>query len=250
MQVVVDNLITNCELSGKGKLVLLLHGWGDSLRGLAPLQSELSKHYRVLSVDLPGFGNTEAPPAVWGLDEYGRFLAALLRKLELDELYALIGHSNGGAIAIRAIAREVLSPKKLVLLAASGIRSDQSARRFAFQVIAKTGNVATAWLPNRYRDALRRNLYGAAGSDLFVMPQLQETFKKTVRQDVQADAHTLKLPVLLVYAADDETVPLKHGEKYHHLIVGSTLKVVQTGGHFLHQQQLPVVADSIEGFLK
>src|SRR5580700_3237923 len=122
MQVVVDNLLTNCELTGKGKLVLLLHGWGDSLQGLQQLHTQLAKHYRVLSVDMPGFGATEAPKDVWSLDNYSHFVADLIKKLELPSPYAAIGHSNGGAVVIRAVSLGAIAPERIVLLAASGIR--------------------------------------------------------------------------------------------------------------------------------
>jgi pimeloyl-ACP methyl ester carboxylesterase len=250
MQVVVDDLITNCELSGKGKLVLLLHGWGDSLHGLHALQSALAKHYQVLAVDLPGFGSTEAPKTVWNLDDYAGFIAALLKKLELPQPYGVIGHSNGGAVAIRAISLHLLDPKRLVLLAASGIREKQHARRLALKVIAKTGNAATLWMPDRYRQALRKSLYGAAGSDLLVMPQLQETFKKTVRQDVQADAKNIAAPTLLIYAADDEAVPLSSGHRYQQLIANSKLEVMHESGHFVHLDQPEKVLHLIEEFLQ
>jgi len=250
MQVVVDNLVTNCELTGTGKLVLLLHGWGDSLQGLQPLQAKLAKHYRVLSVDMPGFGSTEAPKDVWSLDNYSHFIADLLKKLDLPNPYAAIGHSHGGAVVIRAISLGLLAPKRVVLLAASGVRSNQHAKRFAFKVIAKTGNAATLWMPERYRQALRKSLYGAAGSDLLVMPQLQETFKKTVRQDVQADASKISVPTLLIYAADDQTVPKGSGKRYQQLIADSRLEIIHDAGHFVHLDQPDKVTTLIEEFLQ
>lgn len=250
MQVIVDDLITNCELTGKGKLVLLLHGWGDNLHGLRHLQAALAKHYQVLTVDLPGFGSSEAPKTVWDLDNYAHFTADLLKKLELPETYAVIGHSNGGAITIRAISLHLLDPERVVLLAASGIRTQQHARRFALKVIAKTGSAATVWMPDRYRQALRKSLYGAAGSDLLVMPQLQETFKKTVRQDVQADARLVTMPTLLIYAADDQAVPLVSGQRYKQLIPNSKLEVIEAAGHFVHLDQPQQVSNLIERFLQ
>lgn len=250
MQVVVDDLITNCELSGKGKLVLLLHGWGDNLHGLHQLQASLTHSYQVLSVDLPGFGSSQAPATVWSLDNYSHFLTKLLTKLELPEPYAVIGHSNGGALAIRAIALGAVKPKRLVLLAASGIRSRNTTRRFVFQVIAKTGNAATLWMPERYRQALRKSLYGAAGSDLLVMPQLQETFKKTVRQDVQADARQLALPTLLIYGTDDQEVPLQDGKRYRQLIDNSRLEIIHKAGHFLHLDEPDQINRLVKDFLK
>jgi pimeloyl-ACP methyl ester carboxylesterase len=250
MQVVVDDLITNCELTGTGKLVLLLHGWGDSLHGLSELQAALAKHYNVLAVDLPGFGATQAPKSVWDLDDYSHFISDLLKKLDLGEPYAVIGHSNGGALAIRATSLGLLKPKRIVLLAASGVRNNQTAKRFAFKVMAKTGNAATLWMPDRYRQALRKSLYAAAGSDLLVMPQLQETFKKTVRQDVQADARKITVPTLLIYAKNDPSVPAGSGPRYHQLIAGSRLEIIDDAGHFIHIDQPHKATSLIEGFLK
>jgi pimeloyl-ACP methyl ester carboxylesterase len=250
MQVVVDDLVTNCELTGSGKLVLLLHGWGDSLHGMQQLHTELAENYHVLAVDLPGFGGTEAPKKVWDLDNYSHFVADLIKKLELGEPYAVIGHSNGGAVAIRAIALGLLTPERIVLIAASGIRSTQHAKRFAFKVMAKTGSAATLWMPDRYRQALRKSLYGAAGSDLLVMPQLQETFKETVRQDVQADARQITVSTLLIYAADDQAVPLSSGKRYQQLIHNSRLEVIPDSGHFVHLDQPDKTTALIKGFLK
>jgi pimeloyl-ACP methyl ester carboxylesterase len=250
MQIIVDDLLVHYELIGKGRLVLLLHGWGDNSQGLAALQKQLSNQYQVLAVDLPGFGATQAPQEVWNLDNYSQFAASLLQKLELGQLYAVVGHSNGGALAIRAIALQKLSPQKLVLLAASGIRSGQSTKRLLLKFIAKIGNIATIWMPDRYRRGLRKSLYGAAGSDMLVVPELQETFKKTVRQDVQVDAAMLELPTLLVYAANDRAVPLADGQTYHKLIGDSRLEVIPGAGHFLHLEKTDQVTILIEEFLR
>ena len=249
MNIVVDTLLTHCQLTGKGKLVVLLHGWGDNAQGLAALQADLTKHYQVLAVDLPGFGSTQAPKQVWDLDGYAQFLTAVLSKLELDQPYALIGHSNGGALAIRAISLGALQPRKLILLAASGVRTSNQLKRFILKIIAKTGNIATAGLPERYRRALRQSLYGAAGSDMLVVPELEETFKKTVRQDVQADAARIEIPTLLIYAADDKAVPVEDGRRYQQLIKQSRLEIVDDAGHFVHLDQPDRVRKLIEEFL-
>jgi pimeloyl-ACP methyl ester carboxylesterase len=250
MQLVVDGLLTHYQLSGKGKVVLLLHGWGDSSQGVAALQMVLAKHYRVIALDLPGFGKSQGPETVWDLDDYAHFLKHALDKLELQQLYAVIGHSNGGALAIRAIALQALQPDKLVLLAASGIRTGGNFRRLVLKVIAKTGDIATLWLPERYRRSLRQSLYGAAGSDMLVVPKLQETFKQTVRQDVQADAATIAIPALLIYAEADQAIPVSDGRKYHSLIKNSELHIIKQAGHFVHLDQPAQVTALIETFLQ
>ena len=242
--------MTNYTLTGKGRLVLLLHGWGDSSAGLAGLTNALEKNYRVLAIDLPGFGATQVPKETWDLDNYSEFLKALLKKLELGQPYSVIGHSNGGALAIRALGLKDLQPKKLVLLAASGIRNKKQSKMLILKIIAKTGNIATIWMPERYRQSLRKSLYDTAGSDMLVAPQLEETFKKTVRQDVQADAKQIKIPTLLIYGADDQAVPPEHGLKFNDLIAGSQVEIIPNAGHFVHNDAAQKVTELIEDFLK
>ena len=105
----------------------------------------------MLALDLPGFGGTEASDAVWDLDDYARFVTAVLDKLHLSQPYAVVGHSNGGALTIRAVSMGLLQPQKIVLLAAAGVRTNSRIKRFFLKVIAKTGNIATMWMPERYR---------------------------------------------------------------------------------------------------
>src|SRR5687767_7106943 len=114
MQVIVDSLLTHYEVHGKGRPVLLLHGWGDSAAGLQKLQAALARKHRVIALDLPGFGGTQPPENAWGLDDYAYFVDHFLAKTDTKQLKALIGHSNGGAIAIRGMARGWLSADRLV----------------------------------------------------------------------------------------------------------------------------------------
>lgn len=249
MQIVINDLLVHYEVSGKGKLVVLLHGWGDSAKGLTDLRNRLAEKYQVLALDLPGFGATQPPDDVWDLDDYADFTSATLQKINLGNTYAVIGHSNGGALAIRAFSLNKLEAEKLVLIAASGIRSGASIKRLLLKVVAKVGNIATIWMPERYRRALRQSLYGAAGSDMLVVPHLQETFKRTVRQDVQQDAAKITTPTLLIYADNDQAVPVADGQTYHRLIKNSQLEVITDAGHFVHLDQAPKVIKLIEEFL-
>lgn len=250
VNVIVDNLLTSYTLSGKGKLVVLLHGWGDDHRTFNDLRAKLDRKYQVLALDLPGFGGTQRPSEVWDLDNYAGFVKDALAKLELDQPYAVIGHSNGGALAIRALSLGELKPSKLVLLAASGVRTNNSLKRFFIKLVAKVGDVATLWLPEHYRRSLRKSLYGVAGSDMLVVPGLEDTFKKTVRQDVQADAVAIGVPTLLIFAADDDAIPVADGKQYHSLIKGSRLEIIEGAGHFVHHDQPERVTELIEEFLK
>ena len=58
-----------CQLqrAGQGDGVILLHGWGQDMRMMRLIQNELKDHYRVVNLDLPGFGESDEPSAPWGL---------------------------------------------------------------------------------------------------------------------------------------------------------------------------------------
>jgi len=81
MQVVVDSQLVQYAAQGKGELVLILHGWGDSSLGWRDLTAELAKKYQVIAVDLPGFGGSEAPKEAWDLSNYARFVQHFLQKI-------------------------------------------------------------------------------------------------------------------------------------------------------------------------
>lgn len=250
MQVVVNNLLTSYEKAGSGPVILLLHGWGDTKETYKRLAHDLGKSFTVIRPDLPGFGQTQPPETVWNLDDYAAFVHAFLAKLGVKKPYALIAHSNGGAVAIRGLAESTLQADKLVLIGSAGIRDREKIRRFLLKIIAKVGKVMTFWLPSRSKKVLQKALYGAAGSDMLVVPQLQETFKITVRQDVQKDAAKLKLPTLIIYGRKDTATPPLYGKIYQRLITGSQLRVLDDAEHFVHHDQPEELLAALKGFLK
>lgn len=248
MQVVVDSLLTQYEVQGRGKLVVLLHGWGDSAKGLAGLQKTLARQFRVLAIDLPGFGGTQAPEVVWGLDDYARFVAHFLKKIDAPEVMLLIGHSNGGAIAVRGLSKKWLQVDKLVLLASAGIRGEYQGRVKALRMLTKAGKALTQPLPKGVKARLRKQVYSTVGSDMLVAEHLQETFKKVVTDDVRHDASQLALPVLLIYGENDTATPIRFGELLHESIDGSTLEILPGAGHFVHIDRAAAVVKAIEDF--
>ncbi len=248
MQIIVDNLAVKYELIGKGKTVVMLHGWGDNHTTFNLLAAYLSSQYQLLALDLPGFGSSQPPKSPWNLDNYANLIAAVISKLNLKP-YAFIGHSNGGALVIRGLSLGNLKADRLVLIASAGIRNSQPTKRLLTKTIAKAGKATTFWLPREVRQHLRTKLYGTIGSDLLVVPELAATFKLTVSQDVQADAGQLTLPTLIINADHDPAIPLSDGLRFHNLISGSRFEVLNSTTHFIHQEQAEIVAKLILGFL-
>src|SRR3989344_3222224 len=104
MQAVVEGLLTNYEVVGGGdRKLLILHGWGGSLGDWRRVASDLGTGYKIVLVDLPGFGHTQRPGEVWGVDEYAGWVTSFLDKLKIKRT-AVLGHSFGGRVAIAMAA--------------------------------------------------------------------------------------------------------------------------------------------------
>lgn len=249
MQVVVNGLMTSYYRTGKGKTVLILPGWADSSASWRDFAAKLSPKYDVIAIDLPGFGGTQTPKESWGLDEFADFVAGFAAKLKLKP-YAIIGHSNGGAIAIKGLSTNQLTAQRLVLLASAGVREQNSGRKGALHLVTKAGKAVTRPLPDRVRRRIRGTYYQKIGSDYLVAEHMQESFKKIVNEDVRGNAAKLKLPTLLVYGAKDRATPVRFGELLYQSVKGSTLTVIDDAGHFLHQDKPVEVVELVQGFLK
>lgn len=248
-QIVVDGLVTTYTQVGEGPLILMLHGWGDNRKTFNAFMRYFADSNCVVALDLPGFGQTQKPNNAWDLDGYATFVASFLSKIKQEKVNVIIGHSNGAAIAIRGIAEGIIDANKLVLIAASGIRVDKNVKRFSFAAAAKVGKAATSTLPWGLRERLQKRMYKLAGSDALVAPELKESFKKIVRQDVRDDARKLHLPTLITYGDDDTATPPVHGALYHDLIADSTFEIIPESGHFLHQDNANTLAKYIKNFI-
>ena len=250
MQAVVNGLLTTYQKIGSGKTILLLHGWGDSSKTFDALAINLGAKYELISLDLPGFGGTQLQTEAWGLEDYYKFVELWLNKIDKNKLFAVIGHSNGGAIAATGLAAGSLQADKLILLASAGIRGEKSGRKTIRNLAVKTGKVVSYPLPAGIRNKLKAKAYSTSGSEALLFPELESTFKKIVAQDIRPLVAHLRLPTLLIYGSKDSATPPEFGELLSKSIKGSKLEIVDGAGHFVHQEAKDQVATLINNFLE
>jgi len=81
--------------------LLFIHGWNIDKTYWENQADYFSKKYRVITLDLPGFGKSGKNRKNWTVDEYGKDITAILTKLALHNVI-LIGHSMSGAIVLEA----------------------------------------------------------------------------------------------------------------------------------------------------
>jgi len=180
MNIIVNGLSVSYTKEGRGPAVLFVHGWGDTKETFNTLIKKFAERHTIIALDLPGFGASEPPDSAWSLENYAVFLLDFLKKIGKTEIYAAVGHSNGGAIALKALSMNILSTDRLVLLASSGVRSSGGVRKKILNISAKIAKIPLFALPNSSRQKIKKNAYKMIGSDLLVVEHMQETFKLVV----------------------------------------------------------------------
>jgi pimeloyl-ACP methyl ester carboxylesterase len=247
---IVDSMDAHFRDEGAGPVVLLLHGWGDTLATFDTLIPELGEK-RFIRLDLPGFGASEPPQGAWDVSRYAAFVRHFLDKLGVAEPDILLGHSFGGRIAIKGVASGIFKSKKLILIASAGVAARRSARRRVFSILAKTGKILTAFPPlSLFRERLRGSLYRLAGSaDYLQAGALKETFLNVIREDLRADAAKIKVPTLLVWGERDTETPLAEAHILEKVIAGARLDIIPGAGHFVQKDAPKETAEKIGAFI-
>jgi len=233
---------------GAGPVLLMLHGWGDNLHTFDAIARELPG-YRIVRLDLPGFGGSERSQETWGVVEYARFVESFIKKIQIEP-HTLIGHSFGGRIIIKGVGVGIFSPQKIVLIASAGVARKRTLKSMFFRMLAKLGKALTLIPPlSLYRGQIRKKLYAALGSDYFASGSMRDVFLKVVREDLIEFARHISAPVLLVWGTLDNQTPLSDGEKIRDAIRQSEMEVIQGATHFVHQEKPQEVATLIKEFI-
>jgi pimeloyl-ACP methyl ester carboxylesterase len=248
MKVIVNGLAVEYDDRGVGKVLLMLHGWKDSLHTFDEVAQSLSSSFRIVRVDLPGFGESEPPSAAWKLDNYVEFVKDFLFKVNVSP-DILVGHSFGGRIIIKGVAKKLLTAKKIVLISSAGVARRRTFKNFALTVIAKLGRVATLIPPiSFWRQRIRRKLYEAIGSDYFRSGAMSDTFLNIIREDLSEFARNTYIPTLIIWGENDVTTPITDGMRLSTFIRGSKFQVIKDAGHFVHSGRPKEVSELIRGF--
>jgi pimeloyl-[acyl-carrier protein] methyl ester esterase len=105
----------HAEISGRGRDLVLLHGWGANLRVFDELTAALARRFRVIALDLPGHGRSSWDPhATTPAAQAWRVCETLA---PLTNRYSLLGWSLGGQFALDLAAALPGGIERLVLVA-------------------------------------------------------------------------------------------------------------------------------------
>ena len=112
----IDGVTIRYCIAGCGEPLLLIHGLGAMIEYWYKNIDCLAKHYQVIALDLPGFGQSDRPQNLCDVDVeyYINFLVHFLNALKVEQTH-IVAHSFGGALALRFAEYYPERLKKLIL---------------------------------------------------------------------------------------------------------------------------------------
>jgi pimeloyl-ACP methyl ester carboxylesterase len=249
---------------GRGSPVLFIHGLGSSgyMEWRFNLEFAAARH-RVYAPDLPGFGRTEKPRARYGIPYFTRFVERYMVGRGLRSA-AIVGASLGGRVALELALNRPELVRKLVLVNSLGLGRPNMQLTYGLITLPRVGEAfmklagdALQWAPSRMIRSVASRYVGSTADlkrtmddgyfanlrELYAADGYQDAYLSTVRSlitprallgaeyDLSKRLHEIKLPVQLIWGADDPLFPIAHAARAHALIKHSRLAVIEGAGH-------------------
>ncbi len=257
------------EEQGEGDVVLMLHGFGESSFTWRYLVKDLAKKYRVIRLDLKGFGQSPKPrDGRYSIYDQAVVVNQFIKKHKLNNI-TLVGHSLGGgvALALTLIAeKEPWQVDRLIVLNAAAYRQalPSMMRKLKNPFI---GNIGIHFVSPYYQarkayefaffDNKKIPLEGVRESaQNFAQEGSRYVFVQSVRQlipddieSVSAQYKTIKQPTLVIWGYNDVVVSRRYARRLHKDIKNSELKLIRRAGHMPHEERPEKVLKVMEGFL-
>jgi pimeloyl-ACP methyl ester carboxylesterase len=253
---------------GKGPVLVLLHGVCASLETWDGWARELKKKFRVIRMDIPGFGITGPAPdtSYYTRDRAVEMLDFFVSKLGIKKFH-LAGNSLGGYISWNYALTYPKKVQKLILIDSVGynqklpllleIASNPATRfwsrmmmpRFMLymavhQVYGDKSKVRPE-VQRRYFDYAMRA--GNKGSYVDVFLEMR---KQNRSADLAKDIPNLKVPTMVMWGEKDEWIPFKYFENWKKDLPGATFKSYAGAGHVPMEEIPEITAGDAAKFLK
>lgn len=238
----IGGIRTYYRKEGSGENVLMLHGWGTSADLFSAVIDTLKEKYTVYAPDLPGFGQTAEPPEPWDVGGYADFIARFCAQTGIEKAI-LFGHSFGGRIILKLLAREdcPIGCERAILTGCAGIKPAPTLKARIKGKSYKLGKRVLSLKPARalFPDALDRlrSRHGSADY-LAASPLMRQVLVKTVNEDLAPLLPKIRAEVLLIWGENDDATPLSDGKRMEKEMPDAALVTLENAGHyaFLDQQ--------------
>ena len=232
--------------------IILLHGSGQSHIVWSLTEQYLSSQgYNILTIDLPGHGNSEGE-SLKSIEEIADWLDKVVKKIGVDQL-TIVAHSQGCLVSLEYYLKFPEKIKKLVFVAgAYEIPVNKNLIELSLSGDMESLNLMMKW--------------GYGHSKQFIGGNpLQKILNSTreVREVLAVDliacnnykngmkaVKTLKCPTLFIFGELDKMIRLENGKKFAELISGSKVHVIKNCGHMIILENAFEMREKVAKFLK
>ena len=256
---------------GRGKPILLLHGLGASSYTWNAIIPPLAKTNRVIALDMKGFGNSDKPiDDAYTIADQAKLIAGYIARNDLRGL-TLVGHSYGGAVAMRLALDDAAAPHKridkLVLIDSLAYKQPLP---FFFRLLRTPviGELGLNLIPADVQIARALNV--AYYHDWKVNPQTIATYASPLESEggkhallrtvdglmnENADAfvaryRTLQTPTLLIWCAHDRIVPIAFGKRLSKDLPNAKIDIIHECGHIPQEEEPAETLAAIQSFTR
>ncbi|NHN27330.1 alpha/beta hydrolase [Flavobacterium jejuense] len=242
---------------GKGKTVVLLHGFLENSKMWNALVPELMQKNRVICIDLLGHGQTECLSYIHTMEDMADVVHHVVQELDLEEVI-LVGHSMGGYVALAFVELFPELVKGMVLL--NSTAKEDSAERKAnrdraiFAVKQNCKNAISMSIANLFSEENRTKLVNeiewakneALQTPLQGIVAAQEGMK--IRKDRELLLHTTSFPKTLILGKND---PVLNYEENKAQVKNTNVKLVTfNDGHMSHFENKEELQKVLLDFMK
>jgi 3-oxoadipate enol-lactonase len=246
--------------AGQGSVVVLLHAFPLSREMWRPQIEALRDQYRVIAPDLRGFGGTPEFARTPFIEQMADDVSVLLDSLDINEPVTIGGLSMGGYVAL-AFAHKHPHRLRALILSATRAEADsdeakakrQQMIEFARQHSARV--VVEKMLPNLLCEGTRANRpevveevvrMGSAQSRGGIVAALQAMRD---RPDARPWLSSIRVPVLLVFGAQDALAPPEIIQTLQNGIPRAQLATIRNAGHLSNMEQPQLFSEAVRSFL-
>lgn len=248
------------EVSGKGYPVVLLHGYGETHNIWNHYREELSKKYRVITPDLPGFGQSAGLPYELSLDMVANSIYDCLKKLNISECI-ILGHSLGGYVTLEIAKRFPNIVSNIGLIHSSALADTaerKEGREKAIEFIQKHGvpKFIESFVPmlfhEKHRDRLKDTIQSIVdeGSKIPEKTLTDYMLAMRDRSDSLDFIKEFEGSILYIYGEEDTSIPLSVSKSQIKYMKNPYLKNLVETGHMGMFEKEEEVLKSISKFIE
>ena len=255
-----DQGIVHYEVYGRGRPVILLHGWLGSWGLWQETMTHLGQHYRTYALDFWGFGESGKKLDTYAVQDFVSLVNQFMEQLGIENA-PLVGHSMGGTVSLSVAIQYPERVRKVVVIGSPIAGSSLSTLlklfgrrpiaylvyhnlwglKLGFRLLAPFYSSDPRWSEMMNRDISSTTLE----SFLISIASLRQT-------DLRPLIHQIKVPVMGMYGDKDIVVNPNQWKPIQQNITNARIERFPKAGHFIMLDQpeefMPKLLDFLDNY--